>query len=82
VIGSAFDWLEEQKEVPVEFSHGFEVGPLDAGDYAVEWVVYYYTKEVRQLLQTRLKVREAILREAADKQLDLATPMLNSVIQP
>jgi len=48
---------------------------LDAGDHAVEWGVYYYTKQVRHLLQVRQQMRELILRQARKAGLSLATPL-------
>lgn len=52
-----------------------EVAVSDTGDHAVEWVLYYYTKDVRSLMATRQKVRECVLDAARQHDIKLATPI-------
>jgi len=56
----------------------FEVGILDTGDHAIEWAVYYYTKEVKSLMKIRQLMRECILKTAAENGISLATPLTHS----
>jgi hypothetical protein len=41
----------------------------------VQWTIYYYTKDVKNLLRTRQLFLAIILKHAADKGVSLATPM-------
>ncbi|MCP3662827.1 MAG: mechanosensitive ion channel family protein [Gammaproteobacteria bacterium] len=53
-----------------------EVRAVDAGDFAVEWSVFFYTKEVRRLLRTRQLFLGLILRQATIQDVSLATPKM------
>jgi len=53
----------------------FEVGLLDTGDHALEWAVYYYTKDIKNLLKNRQAIRECILKTATEFSISLATPI-------
>lgn len=53
----------------------FEIGILDTGDYAIEWAVYYYTKDVRSLIKLRQKIRECVLKTSQQFEISLATPI-------
>ncbi len=65
----------EDSELGIEPEQPLEVRVLEAGDHAVEWGVYYYTKQVRHLLRIRQQMRELILRRAREEGLSLATPL-------
>ena len=47
-----------------------------AGDYAIEWRLYYYTKDLRNLLRTRQEVNLAVIESAAKQAISLATPVI------
>ena len=47
----------------------------ETGDYAVRWNVYYYTKDIRNLLRTRQSLLELILKQSRESGIELATPM-------
>ncbi len=79
MVDEVYDRIEQENEPNVETKHGYEMGPINAGDYAVEWVLYYYTKDIRNILQIRLKMRELIIQVAREHEVDLSTPMLNTV---
>ncbi|MBL4674584.1 MAG: mechanosensitive ion channel family protein [Arenicella sp.] len=53
-----------------------EVMVLDTGDYAVEWAVNYYIKDVKQLLKIKQIFRSYILAESVRSNISLATPNL------
>ncbi|HED32660.1 MAG TPA: mechanosensitive ion channel family protein [Gammaproteobacteria bacterium] len=53
----------------------FEVGVQSTGDHAVEWGVYYYTKDVKSLITIRQVMRESILKTADEFGISLATPI-------
>ncbi len=67
----------EIKEIAIEESHPPDIRIIDTGDYAVEWAVYYYTKDVRNMIKTRQLFRELILKESISKNISLATPDLH-----
>jgi len=58
---------------PNDFS--FEIAILETGDHAIEWGVYYYTKEVKSLIKLRQAIRECILKTAEASKISLATPI-------
>lgn len=64
-------------ESETEFAEGplFEVGINDTGDHAIEWSVYYYTKEVKSLIKLRQTIRECILKTSDEFNISLATPV-------
>ena len=70
----AFKIAERDKACAIEFQYPLEIGLCDTGDYALEWVVYYYTKEVRQIIRTRQAFREIIHETALQVGISLATP--------
>ena len=55
-----------------------EVMVMETGDYAVTWAVYYYIKEVKQLLKIKQLFRAQVLAEATRSNISLATPMLSN----
>ncbi len=80
MFDAAFERAKQKVGACVEFKYEPEVRVTDAGDYAVEWTVYYYTKDVRHLLRTRQMLRALIVKAAAERGMSLATPMMHDVI--
>lgn len=76
----AFKHALHDEQVKLEEHPGIEIRMLDAGDFAVEWGVFYYTKEVDQLLKTRQLFREYILASAAEHGISLGTPMQHEIL--
>ena len=68
---------ENGKELDVEAQHEVEVRTLVAGDYAVEYACFFYTKDVRNILRTRYKFIENILNQAEEEGIALWTPTLH-----
>ncbi len=71
----------ESKTIAIEEGHPLDIRIVDTGDYAVEWAVYYYTKDVRNLIKTRQFFRELILKESINQNISLATPDLHVLEQ-
>ena len=71
VFNNDEDLLEEQFDP--------EIRLLDTGDYAVKWGVFYYTKNIKNILAIRQKVRSQILSESIDSNISLATPVLQDI---
>jgi small-conductance mechanosensitive channel len=71
---AAYNRAVEEAGLPIE-AHPVEVRASEAGDFAVLWSVFYYTKEVRHILRTRQQFLALILQQAAQRGISLATPM-------
>ena len=56
-----------------------EIRVLEAGDYAVKWGVFYYIKDVKNILAIRHAVNSYILKESSASNISLATPMLQEI---
>jgi hypothetical protein len=46
----------------------------ETGDHAIEWVLYYYTKEVEKLMSTRQRLLKLMLETSIQKDISLSTP--------
>lgn len=77
----AFERAKNDPEVIVESQHGIEVCTVAAGDYSVEYAVFFYTKGVRHLFRTRYRFMEYILLQAADDDIALSTPILHQAVE-
>ena len=79
LVHAVFERLAGDGDCAVEHKYPPEVCATDAGDYAVAWTVFYYTKDIRHLLPTRQRVLAAIIEEARMRGVDLSTPSLHVV---
>ncbi len=73
---AAFERVLKVNEIAIDSNHPMEVQIIDTGDYAIKWGVYYYTKEVKQLIKTRQRFIEIILDESIQRGISLSTPDL------
>jgi small-conductance mechanosensitive channel len=71
---AAFEEAVQNPEMLLEAQYPIEIRAANAGDFAVEWSVYYYTKDVKHLLRTRQLFLAVILRHASRLGVSLATP--------
>lgn len=76
MVEEAFLKLQESGNQEIEFQHEKQVRVTAAGDYAIEWTLYYYTKQLRQLLQTRQTVLLAVTNASRKAGISLATPLI------
>lgn len=74
----AFRALDESGETAIESQFPVEIHVTNSGDYAVEWTLFYYTKDVRHLLRTRRAVMRAMLDTSKEMHISLATPLLHT----
>ena len=72
---AAFEKSKEDNDIPIEYQFPLEIGVVDTADHAVEWAIYYYTKDVKNLIKTRQNFREAVLNVANEHNISLATPL-------
>lgn len=76
MIDEALATLQKTNHVPVEFAHGYDLHTVSAANYAVTWSLFYYTKDLRNLVTTRYNVVAAIVAAATKHGIQLATPVL------
>jgi len=70
---------KEDGGIAIEEQYELEYGVKDTGDHAVEWVFYYYTKDVEKLMLTRQRLLQLMLETAKTKNISLATPLSHFV---
>ncbi len=75
----AFKKIELKESIPIENQHDLEVRMFDAGDHAVWWIVYYHTKNAKELIKTKQQVSELILETSKEQNISLATPTTHTV---
>ena len=76
MFDSAHERVLKVSEIAIDSNHPLEVQVIDAGDYAVKWGVYYYTKDLKKLIKTRQRFTEIILDESIQRNISLSTPDL------
>jgi len=74
MFDTAFAAAEQNTDINYERQHPIEVRLIDAGDHALEWMVCYYIKSVRNRLLTQQQLRELILQHSLQHDISLATP--------
>lgn len=60
-------------------THPLEIRVIEAGDHAVEWAIFYYIKEVNNLVALRQLLMEEILDTSIRHNISLATPQTHVV---
>jgi len=73
---AAFERTLKLDGIAIDSNHALEVQIIDAGDYAIKWGVYYYTKNLKKLIKTRQRFTEIILDESINRHISLSTPDL------
>jgi len=63
----------------VESQYPLEISVLDAGDYAVKWGIFFYTKDVKNVIRTKHLFREMVLKTSKKHNISLATPFLGTL---
>jgi len=76
---TAFNRAVDESSINIESKYPVEVGLSNAGDHAVEWCCYYYTKDIKNIISTRQSFRELILKTSKDMGVSLATPTLHNI---
>ncbi len=75
MFNAAADKTIKEHDINVGNKDVFEIAMLNTGDHAIEWAVYYYTKDVKSLIKIRQTIREIILITAQEHNISLATPI-------
>ena len=80
LFNEVFEIAKLDTDIPINDQHPFEVRVMDTGDYAIEWALFYYLKDVKSILSTRQYLMEVIAKQSADMNISLATPILHQSI--
>lgn len=75
----AFEEAVQNADINIEAQYPLEIGVFETGDHAVEWSIYYYTKDVKNIIKTRQRFRELILDLAKEYQISLSTPLTHDI---
>lgn len=67
-------------DIAVEGKFPMEIRATDAGDFAITWSIFYYTKKMSALLKTKQDIRCAVINAARKSNINLATPVLHDVM--
>ena len=71
---SVYEAAKIDKSIFIEDQYDLEYGVKETGDHAVEWVFFYYTKEVEKLMLTRQRLLQLMLETSVEKGISLSTP--------
>ncbi len=77
MFDSAFEKAKELSHIDFEAQHGWDIRVHKTGDFSVEWKVYYFIKNIREIIRTRQELTELILCEPDQANIQLATPVLH-----
>lgn len=75
----AFDTVAQASESSIDDAHPLEIRVLDTGDHAVEWGVFYYIKDVGEIIATRQRFAEEVLEASHRHGISLSTPKTHVV---
>lgn len=75
---AVYDVAKEDNGIPIEKQYNLEFGIKDTGDHAVEWLFFYYTKDVEKLLLTRQRFLQLMLTTSIEHGISLSTPFTHS----
>ncbi len=78
---AAYEEVRKQGSIGVESNRDLEIGVQEVGDHAVQWCVYYYTKEADRLPRIRQQLLETFLKTANEHNISLSTPLTHVVTQ-
>lgn len=81
MFNEAFDIACTTTDGALDKTHPLEIRMLDAGDHAIEWGVFYYIKDVSNLIATRQQLMEVTLESSIRHNISLATPQTHVVTQ-
>lgn len=75
----AAERVQQDPDIDIEDHYPIEFGIEDTGDHAIQWIVYFYTKDVSALPKLRQKVLRIFLDTATEHGISLSTPLTHQV---
>ena len=73
-----YELAKDDSSIAIEEQYDLEYGIKDTGDHAVEWLFFYYTKDVEKLMLTRQRLLQLMLETSIEKGISLSTPITYS----
>ena len=73
----AYQQATDNSDIPIEDQYEVEICVIETGDHAVTWAIFYYLKQVEDLLKVRQLLTEIILDTSKKHGISLATPLLH-----
>jgi len=75
---AVYEIAKEDNSIPIEEQYNLEYGIEDTGDHAIEWLFFYYTKDVENLLLTRQRLLQLMLKTSVEQGISLSTPFTHT----
>lgn len=82
MLNEAYEKICQDNSIGIDCKRPLEVGLQEVGDHAIEWRVYYYTKQVERLPAIRQQMLEVFWETAIAHDISLSTPLTHVVHQP
>lgn len=79
MLQAACEKAYEDNDIEVDRHHPFEIAVNDTGDHAVEWIVFYYTKDTERLPVLRRRLLAVFLDASIEADISLATPLTHQL---
>jgi small-conductance mechanosensitive channel len=76
LFNECFKIAIQDNSIEILEQHPIEIRISAAGDYAIEWTIFYYIKDIRKVLSIRHSMLALITKQSAEKGISLATPVL------
>ncbi len=79
MLNTAWENVLEQQVSGIEVQYPVEIVVGDTGDHAIEWWVFYYTKDIERLPRIRGQLNEIFLETSIEHNISLSTPLTHLV---
>jgi len=79
MLNEAFERIAKDSENNIDELNPLEIRVLEAGDHAVEWGIFYYIKDVGEIIAVRQRLQEEILEVSREHGISLSTPQTHIV---
>lgn len=76
---SSYQKACQNPDIKIADKYDLEIRVLETGADAVTWGIFYYIKEIKNLISTRHFFHEVILEESIARKIQLATPRLVNI---
>ena len=80
MLNSAWEKAIEQQISGLETQHPVEIVVGETGDHAVEWWVFYHTKDIERLPRIRAELNELFLETSIEFDISLSTPLTHIAV--
>lgn len=81
MLNTAWEKAIEQQVSGIETQYPVEIVVGETGDHAIEWWVFYHTKDIEHLPRIRAELNAIFLETAIEHAISLSTPLTHVVAQ-